>query len=440
MSDSRLRRSSSALIPALLAFTPLCASGATGNAGNAIDSGDTAWLLTATTLVLFMTLPGLAAFYAGMVRSKNVLSILMQCFAITCVVSVLWLLGGYSLIFGNGGNWQPFIGSLSKAMFTGVGRAAIRGSTPELAFAMFQLTFAIITPALVVGGIAERARFSAVLLFSVLWLLCVYVPVCHWVWGGGWLANLGVLDFAGGIVVHLNAGVAALVAALVLGKRRGFPHVAMPPHSMPLTVLGAGMLWVGWFGFNAGSALAANGSAAMAMWVTHLGASSGALAWMFMEWWRYGKPSVLGIVTGVVAGLGTITPASGFVGPIGALAIGATAGVVCFLATQLLKRQLHVDDSLDVSPVHGIGGVIGTLLTGVFISAQFGGVGYAPGMDMLRQVGVQILGVAATAAWCGVLTYLILKVVDAWIGLRVAEEHESEGLDLALHGERGYSE
>jgi Amt family ammonium transporter len=426
-------------MPALLLFAPLCA-GATGIPDKAIDSGDTAWLLTATTLVLFMTLPGLAAFYAGLVRTKNVLSILMQCFAITCVVSLLWLLGAYGLIFGNGGHWQSFIGSLSNSMFSGVDRAAVRGTTPELAFSMFQLTFAIITPALVIGGIAERARFSAVLLFSVLWFLCVYVPVCHWVWGGGWLAELGVLDFAGGIVVHLNAGVAALVSALVLGRRRGFPHVAMPPHSMPLTVLGAGMLWVGWFGFNAGSALAANGSAAMAMWVTHLGASSGALAWMFMEWWRYGKPSVLGIVTGVVAGLGTITPASGFVGPIGAVAIGATAGIVCFLATQLLKRQLHIDDSLDVSPVHGVGGAIGTLLTAVFVSTQFGGIGYAPGMDMLRQVGVQILSIAATAVWCGVLTYLILKLVDAWVGLRVAEEHESEGLDLALHGERGYSE
>ncbi len=428
-------------MPFMLLFcAPHLAYGATAGAGVSIDSGDTAWLLTATTLVLFMTIPGLAAFYAGLVRSKNVLSVLMQCFAITCVVSLLWLLGAYGLIFGDGGRWQSFIGSFSKVMFTSVGRGAIRGTTPELAFSMFQLTFAIITPALVIGGIAERARFSAVLLFSALWFLCVYVPVCHWVWGGGWLAKLGVLDFAGGLVVHLNAGMAALVAALMLGRRKGFPHVAMPPHSMPLTVLGAGMLWVGWFGFNAGSALAANGSAAMAMWTTHLGASSGALAWMFMEWWRYGKPSVLGVVTGVVAGLGTITPASGFVGPIGAVAIGTTAGVVCFLATQILKRQLHIDDSLDVSPVHGIGGVVGTVLTGVFVSSEFGGVGFVPGMSMLHQVGVQLVGVAATAAWCGGLTYLLLRVVDAWIGLRVADDQENEGLDLALHGERGYSE
>ncbi|MBC7984182.1 MAG: ammonium transporter [Candidatus Obscuribacterales bacterium] len=405
-----------------------------------INTGDTAWLLTATTLVLFMTLPGLAAFYAGLVRTKNVLSVLMQCFAITCVVSVLWLVGGYGLAFGDGGNMQPLIGSLSKVWFSGMGRDSVTGTLPEYAFSMFQLTFAIITPALIIGGFAERMRFSAVLWFSGLWLILVYVPVCHWVWGGGWLAKLGVLDFAGGIVVHVNAGVAALVTALVLRQRKGFPHVAMPPHNMPLTVIGAGMLWVGWFGFNAGSALAANGSAASAMLVTHLGAATGALAWMFLEWWRYGKPSVLGIVTGMVAGLGTITPASGFVGVTGAVIIGALAGVVCFLATQLLKRKLHIDDSLDVSPVHGVGGVVGTILTGVFVSAQFGGIGFAEGMTLGKQVGVQVLGVAATAIWCALATYIILKVLDATLGIRVNEEQESEGLDLAQHGERGYIE
>jgi ammonium transporter, Amt family len=406
----------------------------------AVNAGDTAWLLTSTALVLFMTLPGLAAFYAELVRTKNVLSVLMQCFAITCLVTVLWWAGAYGLAFGDGGAAQPFIGSLSKAMFAGVGRDALSGALPETAFSMFQLTFAIITPALVIGGFAERMRFSAVLWFSGLWLLLVYVPVCHWVWGGGWLAKMGVLDFAGGTVVHVNAGVAALVAALVLRERKGFPHVAMPPHNMPLTVLGAGMLWVGWFGFNAGSALAANGSAAMAMFVTHLGAAMGALAWMAMEWWRYGKPSVLGIVTGMVAGLGTITPASGFVGPIGGIAIGALAGVVCFSATQLLKRKLQIDDSLDVSPVHGVGGVIGTVLTGVFVTASLGGVGLPSGMTMGKQVLAQVVGVLATAAWCALLTFLILKVVDAMVGLRVSEEHESEGLDLAQHGERGYIE
>jgi Amt family ammonium transporter len=405
-----------------------------------MNSGDTAWLLTATTLVLFMTLPGLAAFYGGLVRTKNVLSVLMQCFAITCVVSVLWFAGAYGLIFGDGGSYQPFIGSLAKAMFASVGRNALNGTTPEIAYSMFQLTFAIITPALVIGALAERTRFSALLLFSTFWFLLVYVPVCHWIWGGGWLAKRGVLDFAGGLVVHVNAGAAALVAALYIGRRRGFPHVAMPPHSMPLTVLGAGMLWVGWFGFNAGSALTASGSAAMTMWVTHLGASTGALTWMILEWLRYGKPSCLGIVTGMVAGLGTITPASGFVGPGGAVVIGVAAGLVCFMATQFLKRSLHVDDTLDVSPVHGVGGIVGTILTGVFVSARLGGVGYAQGMDMARQVGVQALGVVAVAAWCMAVTWLLLKVIDATVGLRVSEDQEREGLDLALHGERGYIE
>jgi ammonium transporter, Amt family len=407
---------------------------------SAINAGDTAWLLTATALVLFMTLPGLAAFYSGLVRTKNVLSILIQCVAITCLVSVLWLVGGYGLVFGDGGANQLVIGSLNKIWLNGINRDSVVGSIPEAAFAMFQLTFAIITPTLVVGGFAERMRFSAVLWFSALWLLLVYVPVCHWVWGNGWLAKLGVVDFAGGIVVHVNAGAAALTAAMVLRKRRGFPHTAMPPHNLPLTVLGAGMLWVGWFGFNAGSALAANGSAAMAMLVTHLGAATGALAWMTLEWWKYGKPSVLGIVTGMVAGLGTITPASGFVGVTGAVAIGLVAGSVCFGATQILKRRWHIDDSLDVSPVHGVGGVVGSILTGVFMSASLGGVGYAKGVTMLHQIGLQTLGVLVTAAWCVLVTWIILKTLDATLRLRVSEEQESEGLDLAEHGERGYSE
>ena len=406
----------------------------------ATNSGDTAWLLTATALVLFMTLPGLAAFYSGLVRTKNVLSVSMQCFAITCIVSVLWLLGGYGLAFGDGGDLQPFIGNLNKVWYAGLDRRSVTGNLPEAAFVMFQLTFAIITPALIIGGFAERMRFSSVLWFSASWFVLVYLPVCHWVWGGGWLAKLGVLDYAGGIVVHVNAGTAALVAALVMRERKGFPHVAMPPHNIPLTVLGAGMLWVGWYGFNAGSALAANGSAAMAMLVTHLGAATGALTWMALEWWRYGKPSVLGIVTGMVAGLGTITPASGFVGPTGAVAIGIIAGVVCFGATQILKRTLRVDDSLDVSPVHGVGGVVGTILTGVFVDAGFGGVGYAKGMTPWSQVTAQIIGVVAVAAWCAVATLVILKVIDATLGLRVSEENESEGLDLAQHGERAYSE
>jgi Amt family ammonium transporter len=412
---------------------------AAAQAPPAADSGDTAWLISATALVLFMTLPGLALFYGGLVRTKNVLSILAQCFVITCLVSVLWLIAGYGLAFGDGGSMQSWIGGLGKAFFAGVGRDAVSGTIPETVFAMFQLTFAIITPALVIGGFAERMRFSAVLWFAALWLMLVYVPIAHWVWGGGWLAKLGVLDFAGGTVVHINAGVAALVAALVMGHRRGFPITPMAPHNLPLTVAGAGMLWVGWFGFNAGSALAANGSAGMAMLVTHLGASAGALAWMIVEWWRYGKPSMLGLATGMVAGLGTITPASGFVGPVGALIIGVTAGVVCFFATQFLKRRLNVDDSLDVAPVHGVGGVIGTTLTGIFVSAEYGGAGLAEGVSIGTQVLHQLIAVGATIAWCGVGTFVILKVTNAIVGLRVSEEQETEGLDVAQHGERGYS-
>lgn len=403
------------------------------------NGADTAWLLTATALVLFMTLPGLALFYSGLVRGKNSLSILVQCFAITAVVSMLWFAVGYSLAFTDGGSANAFIGGFDRALFSGVTRDSLIGTIPETLFAMFQMTFAIITPALVIGGYAERIRFSAVLWFSALWLLLVYVPVAHWVWGGGWLAERGVMDFAGGIVVHVNAGVAALVCAVVIGRRRGFPHVPMAPHSLPLAACGAGMLWVGWFGFNGGSALAANGTATMAMLTTHLGASAGAFAWMLMEWYRYGKPSLLGVITGMVAGLGTITPASGFVGPGGALAIGFIAGTVCFEATQLLKRRLHLDDSLDVSPVHGVGGVVGTLLTGVFAAVALGGSGFTLQQSIGAQVGVQALGILATIAWCGGVTWILLKVLDATLGLRVAEEHETEGLDLAQHGERGYS-
>ncbi len=404
------------------------------------NSGNTAWLLTATALVLSMTLPGLIAFYSGLVRSKNVLSVAMQCFAIACLVSILWLAGGYGLAFGRGGALQPLIGSPAAGWLGAINRNALHGTTPVAAFAMFQLTFAIITPALVIGGFAERIKFSAVLWFSGLWLLLVYLPVCHWVWGGGWLARLGVLDFAGGIVVHVTAGVGALVSALVLRERKGFPHLAMPPHNMTLTIVGAGMLWVGWFGFNGGSALAANGSAAMAILVTQLGASAGALAWMSAEWRKFGKPSVLGLVTGMVAGLGTITPASGFVGPLGAVVIGAVAGLVCFSATQVLKRRLRIDDSLDVSPVHGVGGALGTTLTGVFVAAPLGGIGYAAGMSMGRQVLVQLLGVASVALWCAAVTYVILSVLQATLGLRVSEDQEREGLDLSQHGERAYNE
>ena len=407
---------------------------------SAESPADTAWLLTATALVLFMTLPGLALFYGGLVRTKNILSILMQCFAITALVSVLWLLAGYSLAFSDGGSLQALSGGLGKALLGGVTRNSLNNTVPESVFVMFQLTFAIITPALVIGAFAERIRFSAVLWFSAAWLMLVYVPVAHWVWGGGWLAKLGVMDFAGGTVVHVNAGAAALVCALVLGRRRGFPQVSMPPHSLPITAAGAGMLWVGWFGFNAGSALAANQSAGMAMLVTHMGAAAGALTWMLLEWKHYGKPSTLGILTGMVAGLGTITPASGFVSPLAGICIGAVAGLICYGATQLVKRKWHIDDSLDVSPVHGVGGVIGTLMTGVFAAPALGGTGFAVAShSMLAQIGVQALAVIVVGVWCALVTFVLLRILDATLGLRVSEEHEVEGLDLGSHGERGYS-
>ncbi|MBM4197282.1 MAG: ammonium transporter [Gammaproteobacteria bacterium] len=407
-----------------------------------IDRGDTAWVLTSTALVLFMTLPGLALFYAGLVRSRNVLSVLMQCFAIAAAVSVLWVAGAYSLAFGDGGGAQAFIGGLEQAFLKGMTADAVYAAypnVPETVFLMFQMTFAIITPALVVGAFAERMRFGAMLLFSLLWLLLVYVPVAHWVWGGGWLAGMKFLDFAGGSVVHINAGVAALVAALVLGNRRGFPQQPMPPHNLPTTVAGAGMLWVGWFGFNAGSAVAANGAAGMAMLATHTAAAAGCIAWMAQEWLKFGKPSVLGLVTGMVAGLGTITPASGFVGPSGALVIGLLAGTVCFWATQIVKRRLQIDDSLDVFPVHGVGGALGTILTGVFGAAVLGGVGHPDGRGIAEQVGVQVVGVIATLIWSAALTWAILKVVGALTPLRVTPEEETEGLDIALHEERGYN-
>ena len=404
-----------------------------------LDAANTAWMLVASVLVLFMTLPGLALFYAGLVRAKNVLSVLMQCFGITCVVTLAWVALGYSLAFGDAGGSNAWYGGFDKAFLSGIDLKTVKGSIPETVFAMFQLTFAIITPALVIGAYAERVRFGGMLLFSVLWLIFVYCPIAHWVWGDGWLQKMGLMDFAGGTVVHLNAGMAALVAALVLGRRKGFPETAMPPHNVALTVSGACMLWVGWFGFNAGSALAADGAAGMAMLVTHIGAATGSLAWMTCEWLRYGKPSVLGIATGMVAGLGTITPASGFVGPMGALAIGAAAGIACFFATNWMKRALKVDDSLDVFPVHGVGGTIGTFLTGIFAASQFGGVGYPEGMTMGGQVAVQVTGILATAAWSGAVTFVLLKVSDALAGLRVAPEEETEGLDTVLHNEKGYN-
>ncbi|MEO6698667.1 MAG: ammonium transporter [Paraperlucidibaca sp.] len=422
----------------------VAASASSASAADAaLNSGNTAWILTATALVLFMTLPGLALFYGGLVRTKNVLSVLMACFAIAGGVSILWLLGLYSLTFGDGGSLQPVIGDLSKAFFQGISTDSMQGDIPEVLFVAFQMTFAIITPALIIGAFAERMKFSAMLIFSLLWTAAVYVPVAHWVWGGGFLSQLGVIDFAGGITVHITAGVAALVAALVIGPRRGFPRQAMPPHNLTMTVMGAGMLWVGWFGFNAGSALAANGSAGMALLVTHISASAGALTWMACEWKRFGKPSVLGIVTGMVAGLGTITPASGNVGPMGALVIGLLAGVVCFNMTQIVKRRWEIDDSLDVFPVHGVGGILGTLLVGILASPDLGvfsGQGFSGVHDsIVSQFGAQAIGVAVAISYTAVITWCLLKLTGLMTGgLRVSHEQETTGLDLAQHDERGY--
>lgn len=402
-----------------------------------INQTNTAWILTSTALVLFMTIPGLSLFYGGLVRSKNVLSVLMQCFAITCLVSILWLAGVYSFVFADGGSWQQFLGGGSKIFLPEMTTQNLIGDIPETVFFMFQMTFAIITPALIVGAFAERMKFSAMLWFSGLWLIVVYMPICHWIWGNGWLAALGVRDFAGGIVIHVNAGVASLVAALVLGRRKGFPTVAMPPHNMTMVVTGAGMLWFGWFGFNGGSALKADGSAGMAIAVTHIAAAAGALTWMTIEWLRFSKPSVLGIVTGMVAGLGTITPASGFVGPMGGLVIGVIAGAVCFYATQFVKRRLKIDDSLDVFPVHGVGGCVGSILTGVFAAESFGGLGLN-GVTIAEQVGVQALAVLVTVVWSALFSYVLLKLIDAFIGLRVSEDEEQQGLDIVLHEETGY--
>ena len=400
-----------------------------------VNGADTAWVLTSTALVLFMTLPGLALFYSGLVRAKNVLSVLMQCFAIACTVSIIWMVIAYGLAFGDGGSLNKIVGG-GKILMSGIGLDSVSGTIPETVFFMFQMTFAIITPALAVGAFAERMKFSALLWFTALFMVLIYAPVCHWVWGGGWLADLGFMDFAGGSVVHINAGVAALVAALIIGNRNGFPDTPMPPHNMTLTVMGASMLWVGWFGFNAGSALTAGSSAGMAMVATHISAAAASLAWMTCEWVKHGKPSVLGIVTGMVAGLATITPASGYVGPVGALIIGISAGVVCYFATQYVKRSLKIDDSLDVFTVHGLGGMLGLLLTAVF-AASLDGLGLETSMG--AQFVTQLIGIVAVTIWCAVLSFIILKLVDKTIGLRVSTDEETEGLDLVLHNERGYT-
>lgn len=408
---------------------------ATSASTAAIDSGDTAWILTATALVLMMTLPGLALFYAGLVQAKNVVSVLMHHFALACLLSVLWVVAGYSLAFSGDGAW---VGNLGNLFMTGLGFDNTAGSIPESVFAAFQMTFAIITPALIIGAYVERMKFAAILWFSALWLLVVYAPVTHWVWGGGVMAAWGVMDFAGGIVVHATAGSAALVCALVVGKRRNFPQSLHPPHSPILTMIGASMLWIGWFGFNGGSALAAGNGAGMALLVTHIAAATAALVWMVIEWVRFGRPSLVGIVTGMVAGLATVTPASGFIGVPGGLILGLAGGAACYIAVDILRVRMKIDDSLDVFAVHGVGGILGSLLVAWLALPAFGGLGLADGVSATNQFGVQLLSVAITIGWTVIASYVILRVISLVIGLRVDQQDEIEGLDLSQHGERGY--
>ncbi|MGJ8527998.1 ammonium transporter [Maritalea sp.] len=400
-----------------------------------MNGADTSWILTATALVLLMTMPGLALFYAGLVQAKNILSVLMHCVAIACVASILWFMFGYSLAFTEG---NAFIGGLSRIGLAGVERDSLSGTIPESLWVIFQMTFAVITPALMVGAFVERIKFSAVLLISAVWLMLVYVPVTHWVWGGGWLAQLGVIDFAGGIVVHVTAGVSAAVIAFMLGARKGFPNGVRPPHAPWMVMVGASLLWVGWFGFNGGSAVAANGDATMAILVTHLSAATASLVWMIIEWVKFGKPSVVGIVTGTIAGLATITPASGSVGPMGAVVLGIAGGLICFYAVDLVKSRFNIDDSLDVLAVHGIGGATGTLLLAFLLAFGSGASGYAEGMNAMSQFGVQVLGVAVTALWSLVVTVAIVWLTKRVVGLRVGVEEETTGLDLTVHGETGY--
>ena len=417
----------------------------TAYAEDMLSGGDTAWIMTSTALVLFMTLPGLALFYGGLVTSKNVLSVLMQCFGIATLISVIWLCFGYSIAFGE---TSSLWGGLEKSFFAGIPVETLSGSIPENVFFMFQMTFAIITPALIVGAYVERIKFSAVLLFSGLWMLIVYAPSTHWIWGGGLLSDLGwistslkglgTMDFAGGLVVHANAGVAALVIAAMLGSRKGFPNDLRPPHNPGMVMIGAAMLWVGWFGFNGGSALGANGGAGMAIAVTHISASTACLVWILIEWIKFGKPSLVGIATGAIAGLATITPGSGFIGPVGALVFGALAGVICYFMISVVKKNWNIDDSLDVFAVHGVGGILGILLTSFFADKSLGGLGLAEGTTMGTMFLVQLIATLITVIWAGLASYIILKLVKSLVGLRVDENQETEGLDLTIHGERGY--
>ena len=406
-----------------------------------LNGANTGWILTSTALVLFMTLPGLSLFYGGLVRTKNVLSVLMQCFAIAVSISILWLIVGYSIAFGPSDS--AYWGGLSRMFFSGIDINSMSGDIPETVFAAFQMTFAIITPALIVGAFVERIKFSSMLIFSILWTLLVYFPVANWVWGGGWLGAMGLIDFAGGTVVHVTAGVGALITALVIGQRKEFGQSSTLPHNLTMSFTGAAMLWVGWFGFNAGSALAADGAAGMALFVTHISAATGALTWMVIEWIKFGKPSGLGAITGMVAGLATITPASGSVGPAGGLLVGLAGGVVCYYATTYMKQNLKIDDSLDVFPVHGVGGIVGTFLAGILVSNNLGvfsGNGLAEGMTIGSQVGVQVTGILATGIYTAIVTFILLKIVAALTsGIRITDEQEQVGCDITDHDEKGYS-
>ena len=400
-----------------------------------MDSGNTAWILTSTALVLFMTMPGLALFYGGLVRSQNILSVLMQCFAIACLASFAWLFMAYSIAFSEG---SPYFGDLSQMFLMNMARDSLSGDIPESAFFMFQMTFAIITPALIVGAYPERIKFSFVIAFSFLWILFVYAPVTHWIWGGGWLAEMGVLDFAGGLVVHLTAGTTALILAFLLGPREGFPNQIKPPHNPGLTMMGACMLWVGWFGFNGGSALAANQDAGMAILVTHISASVASLVWMFIEWIKFGKPSLVGIVTGSIAGLASITPASGFVGPIGAVIIGFVSGYLCYVAVGFVKNALKIDDSLDVFAVHGLGGTLGILLLPFLIGSNLGGVGLSEGQTVMSFFNTQLTGTISVLIFTAIMTVIIALILRSFFGLRVDDDQIEEGLDLSSHGQSGY--
>jgi ammonium transporter, Amt family len=422
---------------ALFTFILLITSPLSVQAGE-LNSADTAWILTSTGLVLFMTLPGLALFYGGLVRSKNVLSIIMSCFTVTTAVSIIWVAFGYSLVFSDGGSWPNFIGDLSQVFLLNIDSETLVGSLPASVFSMYHLTFAIFAPALIIGGLAERVRFFPLILFCIFWVVFVYIPICHWIWGNGWLAQLGLIDFAGGLVVHTSSGIAALVGAIVVGPRKGFPRAPFMPHNLTMTATGAGILWVGWHGFSAGSALMANGSAGMAMLATHLCASAASLTWVFLDWIRFRKSSALGALTGMISGLGAIAAGAGFVSPLSAMIIGVVTGFACFYSIHFIKHVLEIDDALDVFPIHGVSGIIGSLLTAIFADIAFNGTGISNESGIIGQFATQFIGVLVTLIWSGFISYLLFILIDKTIGLRVSQEVEITGLDIALHDQQGY--